>query len=64
MKKYMTPKIQVHCFTDGVSTTELEPTSPLSKNVFAAGSVNSVILNGAGSQRTTTADVKDILKFK
>ena len=63
MKKYMTPKIDVHHFTDCISTTELEPISPLSE-IYAAGSTNSVILNGAGAQRTTTADIKDILKFK
>lgn len=60
MKKYVTPKIQVYHFTDRIATAEVSPLS----EIYAAGSTNSVIMNGAKAQRTTTADIKDILEFK
>lgn len=60
MIKYIKPKMEVKYFTDHISTTEVSPLS----EIYAAGSTNSVIMKGAGAQRTTTADIKDILEFK
>ena len=64
MTKYIKPEIDIKYFTDHISTTDLAPVSQLSKIVYAAGSVNSVAIDGAGAQRTTTTDIKDILQFK
>lgn len=60
MRKYTHPIIEVKFFADSILTTDASPLS----EVYAAGSTNSVILNGAKAQRTTTADIKDILEFK
>lgn len=62
MTKYIKPEIDIKYFVDSVQTIQTTP-SPLSE-IYAAGSTNSVILNGAKGQRTTTADIKDVIKFK
>lgn len=59
MKKYTHPIMEIRKFTDVILTTDIQPLS----EIYAAGSTNSVIIK-SGGQRTTTAEIKDILKFR
>ena len=59
MLKYVPPIIEVKYFEDTILATSVQPLS----EIYAAGSTNSVMFK-SGSRRTTTAEIKDILKFK